>query len=105
MEEEMDSLKKNGTLTLTNLPPGTTAIKSRWMNETVTLFLLILFTHMVKYALPKNIQHANDAEIPYREGVGSLIFSVTCPRPGIAYAVNQVVQFSNEPFKAHREAI
>ena len=31
MEEEMDSLKKNGTWTLTNLPPVSTAIKNRWI--------------------------------------------------------------------------
>ena len=63
------------------------------------------FTHLVITALPKNIQDENDAKFPYREAVGSLIFAVTCTRPDIAYAVNQVAQFSNKPSKAHWEAI
>ena len=31
MEEGMDSLKKNGTWMLTNIPPGRTAIINRWI--------------------------------------------------------------------------
>ena len=31
MKEEFDSLIKNGTWALTNLPPGKTVIKSRWV--------------------------------------------------------------------------
>ena len=37
----------------------------------------------------------------YREVVGSLNYLVTCTRPDIAYAVNQVSQFSNSPTGAH----
>ena len=63
------------------------------------LFLLILYSPG-QNALLKNIQDDNDAKFPYREAVGSLIFAVTCTRPDIAYAVNQVAKFSNEPSKA-----
>ena len=41
---------------------------------------------------------------PYREAVGSLIYAVTCTRPDIAFAVNQVAQFSCHPTRAHWEA-
>ena len=42
---------------------------------------------------------------PYREAVGSLIYAVTCTRPDIAFAVNQVAQFSCHPTRAHWEAV
>ena len=41
----------------------------------------------------------------YREAVGSLIYAVTCTRPDIAFAVNQVSQFSCRPTRAHWEAV
>jgi len=51
--------------------------------------------------LAKNTQDENDEEFPYREAVGYLIFALTCTRPDIAYAVNQLAQFSNKPSRAH----
>ena len=41
----------------------------------------------------------------YREAVGSLIYAVTCTRPDIAFAVNQVSQFYCRPTRAHWEAV
>lgn len=43
--------------------------------------------------------------VPYREAVGSLMYAATTFRPDIAYAVSQVAQFSENPGKAHWEAV
>lgn len=42
---------------------------------------------------------------PFREAVGSLMFAATCTRPDVAFAVNQVAQFSTNPAKAHWEEV
>ena len=38
---------------------------------------------------------ATEITFPYREAVGSLMFASICTRPHISFAVNKVVQFSN----------
>ena len=43
--------------------------------------------------------------VPYREAVGSLLFSATTTRPDIAFAVNQVAQYSSDPGPAHWTAV
>ncbi len=45
------------------------------------------------------------AFVPYREAVGSLMYCMISTRPDISYAVGQVAQFSNNPGKAHWEAV
>jgi hypothetical protein len=44
-------------------------------------------------------------DIPYREAVGSLMYAALGTRPDIAYAVHLVARFSNNPGKAHWEAV
>ena len=45
------------------------------------------------------------ASIPYREAVGSLLWLGDGTRPDIAYAVNQVARYMDNPGPQHWEAI
>lgn len=42
----------------------------------------------------------SEEEFPYRKAVGSLGFAASCTRPDIAYAVNQVSQYCNNPSRS-----
>lgn len=55
--------------------------------------------------LSNNAERDPKDSFPFREAVGSLMFAATCTRPDIAFAVNQVAQFSTNPAKAHWEAV
>ncbi|XP_062557877.1 uncharacterized protein LOC134222730 [Armigeres subalbatus] len=51
---------------------------------------------------PKNEQEKQEMrDIPFRELVGSLQFLAQCTRPDIAYAVNVVSSYNNNPGKTH----
>ncbi|XP_032794774.1 secreted RxLR effector protein 161-like [Daphnia magna] len=56
------------------------------------------FSHLIKNS------SANEIPFPYREAVGSLMFTSICTRPDISFAVNQVAQFSKNPNQIHWEA-
>lgn len=45
------------------------------------------------------------AMIPYQEAVGSILYLAQCTRPDIAYAVNNVSRFNQNPGKAHWTAV
>lgn len=47
------------------------------------------FSHLIKNS------SAIEITFPYQEAVGSLMFAPICTRPYISFAVNKVVQFSN----------
>jgi len=54
------------------------------------------------------IQAEDDADIsarvPYREIIGSLMYTATATRPDIAFAVSVLGQFAHNPAKLHWEA-
>jgi transposase InsO family protein len=58
-------------------------------------------------ALSKNPDYEDKVIDPakYREGVGRLMYLATSTRPDLAYAVNQVAQFSNNPGPSHWYAL
>jgi len=58
------------------------------------------FSHLMK-----DSSAGVEASFPFREAVGSLMFAAICTRPDIAFAVNQVAQFSNNPNQSHWEAV
>ena len=55
--------------------------------------------------LSNNVERNPNDSFPFREAVGSLMFVAICTRPDIAFAVNQVAQFSTNPAKAPWEAV
>lgn len=51
----------------------------------------------VNVHLSKNISNDKPINFPYREAVGALLFLSSVSRPDIAYAVNVVSRFVNNP--------
>ena len=45
------------------------------------------------------------AKIPYASAVGSLMFSMICTRPDLAYAISLVSRFMSDPGKEHWSAV
>ena len=43
--------------------------------------------------------------VPYSSAVGSLIYSMVCSRPYLAYVVNMVSRFMSDPRKQHWEVL
>mmetsp|Transcript_43262 Transcript_43262/g.122550 ORF Transcript_43262/g.122550 Transcript_43262/m.122550 type:complete len:159 (-) Transcript_43262:159-635(-) len=50
-------------------------------------------------------QHDHMSKVPYREAVGSLLYSAVTLRPDIAYAVKECAMYCNCAGKRHWEAI
>ena len=46
-----------------------------------------------------------DADVPYRQAVGALLWTSVCVRPEIAYAVNRVAKFVEKPRQSHWTAV
>jgi hypothetical protein len=47
-----------------------------------------------------DVESQDTADLPYREIIGSLMFAATVSRPDIAYSVNKLAQYSNNPTPA-----
>lgn len=52
-----------------------------------------------------NDEDRERGNFPFREAVGSLSFIANVSRPDIAYAVNSIAQFCEEPLKVHWNAV
>lgn len=52
-----------------------------------------------------NVEKCEMANIPYQEAVGSILYLAQCTRPDIAFAVNNVSRFNNNPGSAHWVAV
>lgn len=61
---------------------------------------------LTKGMSPKTKEEADEmAGIPYQEAVGSILYLVQCTRPDLAFAVNNVSRFNQNPGKAHWSAV
>jgi len=61
---------------------------------------------LTKDMAPKTADEQNEMSVvPYQEAVGGLLYIAQGTRPDIAYAVNSVSKFSNNPGKAHWAAV
>ena len=45
------------------------------------------------------------SRVPYRAAIGSMMYTATCTRPDIAFAVNKLAQFSMNPGQIHWSAV
>jgi hypothetical protein len=43
--------------------------------------------------------------IPYASAIRSLMYTMICTRPAIAYAVGALSKYTSNPGKQHREAV
>lgn len=63
------------------------------------------------FRLSKEQSPENDEEriemlkIPYSNAVGSLMYSMTCTRPDLAFAMSVISQYMSDPGKSHWEAV
>lgn len=63
-------------------------------------------TKLNKGMSPKNQKEMEEMEnVPYQEAVGSLLYAAQSTRPDIAFAVNAVSRYNNNPGKAHWAAV
>jgi hypothetical protein len=53
----------------------------------------------------KDADRAEMAKLPYREMLGSLMYAAVATRPDIAYAVNQLARYQENPGAAHFTAL
>lgn len=63
------------------------------------------------FRLSKEQSPKNDEEriemlkIPYSNAVGSLMYSMTCTRPDLAFAMSVISRYMSDPGKSHWEAV
>lgn len=63
-------------------------------------------TKLSKQMSPKDESEREAMEnVPYQEAVGSLLYAAQSTRPDIAFAVNAVSRYNNNPGKAHWNAV
>ena len=67
--------------------------------------LELIWTHGHNYPSPCAQDKLYMASIPYHEAVGSLLWLANGTRPDIAYAVNQVARYMDNPGPQHWEAV
>src|ERR1700744_1063626 len=61
---------------------------------------------LTKDMAPKNSEEAEKmASIPFQEAVGSILYLAQGTRPDIAYAINNISRFNNNPGFAHWMAV
>jgi hypothetical protein len=62
-------------------------------------------TPMMPKSRPVTGDHLENTKNPYCSAIGSLMYASVSTRPDIAYAVNALAQFNNEPKVIHWEAV
>lgn len=67
---------------------------------TTELSVLVIMVHYSISVLSKHV-----ARIPYQEAIGTLMYLAVGSRPDIAYAVQCLSKFSQNPGEAHWEAV
>ncbi|XP_074362905.1 secreted RxLR effector protein 161-like [Apium graveolens] len=124
MDEEMSSLEKNETWSLTELPTAKKALHNKSVfkikkepdgikrykvsvqdAKTISTSLVSYFNLMKKQS-PKMDEEIKDmAKVPHESAVGNLMYVIVCTRPYIAHAVGVVSRFLSNPGREHWEAV
>jgi hypothetical protein len=123
MNEEFDSMGKNGVWRLVKRHDGMKVVGCKWIFKRKRDVSGILEKfHMVgclsgripynnlrslsQKDCPKNDQETLDPKLyPYANVVGSLMYLMICTRPDIAFVVGMVSRFQSNPGKLHWMAI
>ena len=123
MEEEMQSLKKNKTWKLAQLPKGKKAIGCKWVFAKKEEFSnkedVGYKTRLVAkgFAQREGIDYnevfspATDEEreymskVSYANADGSMMYAMVCTRPDISQAVSVVSKYMHDPGQGHWQAV
>ncbi|CAD6247489.1 unnamed protein product [Miscanthus lutarioriparius] len=99
MQEEMQSLEKNGTWDVVRLPKQKKAVRCKWIFKR-------------KEGLSPTLQCASTdddfeymSRVPYSSAVGSLMYAMVCSHPDLSYAMSLVSRYMANLGKEHWKAV
>uniref|UniRef100_A0AAV1UYF0 Reverse transcriptase Ty1/copia-type domain-containing protein n=1 Tax=Peronospora matthiolae TaxID=2874970 RepID=A0AAV1UYF0_9STRA len=110
-DSEIDSLRKNKTWQLVQLPKGRKTIGRRWVfrvreNSNSVRSPQYPGLKLTKAMCEGGCNHAETmANFPYRNALGCLIYLMVGTRPDLAAAVGLLIQFASDPCPTHWQAL
>uniref|UniRef100_A0AAV1UYL3 Uncharacterized protein n=1 Tax=Peronospora matthiolae TaxID=2874970 RepID=A0AAV1UYL3_9STRA len=110
-DSEIDSLRKNKTWQLVQLPKGRKTIGCRWVfrvreNSNSVRSPQYPGLKLTKAMCEGGCNHAETmANFPYRNALGCLIYLMVGTRPDLAAAVGLLIQFASDPCPTHWQAL
>uniref|UniRef100_A0AAV1V1V5 Reverse transcriptase Ty1/copia-type domain-containing protein n=1 Tax=Peronospora matthiolae TaxID=2874970 RepID=A0AAV1V1V5_9STRA len=110
-DSEIDSLRKNKTWQLVQLPKGRKTIGRRWVfrvreNSNSVRSPQYPGLKLTKAMCEGGCKHEETmANFPYRNALGCLIYLMVGTRPDLAAAVGLLIQFASDPCPTHWQAL
>ncbi|CAD6245913.1 unnamed protein product [Miscanthus lutarioriparius] len=98
MQEEMQSLEKNGTWDVVRLPEQKKVVRCKWIFKR---------KEGLSPSEPPRFKASTDEDfeymsrVPYSSVVGSLMYAMVCSRPDLSYAMSLVSRYMANPAKEH----
>uniref|UniRef100_I1NVI3 Retrovirus-related Pol polyprotein from transposon TNT 1-94 n=1 Tax=Oryza glaberrima TaxID=4538 RepID=I1NVI3_ORYGL len=95
MQEEMQSLEKNGTWELVHLPKQKKPVRCKWIFKRKEALQCASTDEDVEYM----------SRVPYSSAVDSLMYAMVCSRPDLSHAMSLVSRYMANPGKEHWKTI